>query len=90
MKIAGNERKEFGEMNERALIQAAQNGDLEAFNQLVLAYQQLVYNQANWLLGDPETASDITQDSLIKAYHSLPSFRGESLRQGHSAQGVRR
>lgn len=67
-------------MDEVALIQAAVKGDLEAFNVLVLAYQNLAYNHAYRLLGEASDAEDATQDAFILAYQHLPSFRGGSFR----------
>jgi RNA polymerase sigma-70 factor, ECF subfamily len=55
-------------------------GELEAFNQLVLAYQNLAYNHAYALLGEHAAAEDVTQDSFIKAYRGLCKFRGGSFR----------
>ena len=63
-------------MDESQLIAAAQKGDLAAFNQLVLRYQNLAYNVAYRILGDPDLAADATQDTFIKAYKALDSFRG--------------
>jgi len=62
-------------LEDGSLIQAARQGDLEAFNQLVLDYQNLVYRQAYTLLGDEEAAKDITQDTFIKAYRGLSKYR---------------
>ena len=67
-------------MDESALIRDAQKGDLEAFNRLVLAYQQLVYNVAYRVMGDPASAEDATQEAFISAYRSLVRFRGGSFR----------
>jgi RNA polymerase sigma-70 factor, ECF subfamily len=67
-------------MDEQALIQATLDGKLDAFNQLVLAYQDLLYNRAYWMMGNIADAEDLTQDAFIKAYHSLKTFRGTSLR----------
>ncbi len=67
-------------MDDSALIYAAQKGDGEAFNQLVLKYQDLVYNHACATLGDPDLAEDITQEVFIKAYRGLGSYRGGSWR----------
>jgi RNA polymerase sigma-70 factor (ECF subfamily) len=67
-------------MCETELIQAARQGDLEAFNQLVLRYQDLVYNQAYWILKDPQAAEDFTQDAFLQAYRKMTSFRGGSFR----------
>lgn len=62
------------------LVEQAHAGDLEAFNQLVLQYQDLAYFQAYTLLGDPEAAADTVQESFIKAYQAIHSFRGGSFR----------
>lgn len=65
-------------MDETQLIAAARNGDLDAFNELVLAYQDRVYNLAYRILGDPASAEDATQEAFISAYRHLPTFRGGS------------
>lgn len=66
--------------DEENLVLAASKGDLEAFNQLVLNYQDLVYNHALSILGDPASAEDATQEGLIKAFHGLSTFRGGTFR----------
>jgi RNA polymerase sigma-70 factor (ECF subfamily) len=63
-------------MDEQSLIQAAKNGDLDAFNRLVLAYQDLVYNQAYRMLGDDAAASDAAQEAFISAFRGIKKFRG--------------
>lgn len=67
-------------MDEISLANAAQKGDLNAFNRLVLAYQELAYNIAYRILGDPHAADDATQDAFIAAYKHLKSYRGGSFR----------
>jgi RNA polymerase sigma-70 factor, ECF subfamily len=67
-------------MDEAALITAAQQGDIVAFNNLVLTYQDLVYNQAYRMMGEPEYAADATQEAFISAYRNLRSYRGGSFR----------
>ena len=67
-------------MNEELLIQSAQSGDLDAFNQLVLRYQNLLFSIALRILGDEDTASDALQEALISAFRKLNTFRGGSLR----------
>jgi RNA polymerase sigma-70 factor (ECF subfamily) len=62
------------------LINKVVNGNLEAFNQLVLTYQNMAYNHAYAMLGDPALAEDATQDSFIKAFQGIQSFRGGSFR----------
>jgi RNA polymerase sigma-70 factor (ECF subfamily) len=65
---------------EEQLINSASNGDLEAFNQLVLSYQNIAFRYANSLVDDPALAEDITQESFIKAFQHINSFRGSSFR----------
>ena len=67
-------------MDDLELIVAAKQGDLEAFNRLVLAYQDILYNQAYRVLGDGDAADDATQEAFISAYNNLASFRGGSFR----------
>lgn len=67
-------------MDEIGLIEAARRGDLDAFNRLVLAYQDLVYTQAYRMMGDTEAAEDAAQEAFISAYHHLRSYRGGSFR----------
>ena len=67
-------------MDEIALINDARQGDLDAFNRLVLAYQDRVYSQAYRVLNDPQGADDATQEAFISAYKNLRSFRGGSFR----------
>jgi RNA polymerase sigma-70 factor, ECF subfamily len=65
---------------EKRLIQAAQRGDLEAFNQLILRYQNLLFGIALRLLNDEDVASDAVQEALISAFRRFHTFRGDSLR----------
>jgi len=66
--------------DETDLIRAARRGNLDAFNELVLAYQHRVYNLAYRILGDPAAASDAAQETFIAAYRKLSTFRGGSFR----------
>jgi RNA polymerase sigma-70 factor (ECF subfamily) len=67
-------------MDETALIQTAQRGDLDSFNTLVLNYQNIVFNTALRILGDESLAADATQDAFISAFKSISSFRGGSFK----------
>jgi RNA polymerase sigma-70 factor (ECF subfamily) len=67
-------------MDEPALIATAQEGDREAFNQLVVHYQSLAYNVAYRVLGDADAAADATQDAFLSAYRAISHFRGGSFR----------
>ncbi len=67
-------------MDEAGLIQSAQQGDLNAFNRLVLVYQEVVFNQAYRILGELEAAEDATQEAFISAYRNIRGYRGGSLK----------
>jgi len=65
---------------EALLIARSRRGDTTAFNQLILLHQQAVYTLAYRMLGDPDTAADITQEALFAAFRAVASFRGGSFR----------
>jgi RNA polymerase sigma factor (sigma-70 family) len=65
-------------MDETELIRDAQQGDLEAFNRLVLAHQSRVFNTALRIMGDEDSASDAAQETFISAYRNLRRYRGGS------------
>jgi RNA polymerase sigma-70 factor (ECF subfamily) len=67
-------------MDEADLIAAAQQGKVEAFNELVLTYQHQVYNLAYRIMGDPASASDAAQDAFISAFEHITDFRGGSFK----------
>ncbi len=67
-------------MDEGELIARSQKGNVSAFNQLVLAHQELVYNVALRILGDPDGAADATQEAFIAAFQSVRSLRGGSFK----------
>lgn len=67
-------------MNEEALIRAAQRGDVDAFNRLVLEYQQMAYNAAYRVLGSEDRAMDATQDAFLRGFRALHQFRGGSFK----------
>ena len=67
-------------MDELALVHAALEGDLDAFNRLVLAYQDMAFNLAYRMLSDDDTAEDVTQTAFISAYTHLKDYRGGSFK----------
>lgn len=67
-------------MDEAGLIRDAQNGDLNAFNRLVLEYQDMVYYQAYRMMGESQSAEDATQEAFISAYTKLNTYRGGSFK----------
>ena len=67
-------------INEADLIAAAQRGKLDAFNELVLSYQNRVYNLACRIMNDPSSASDATQEAFVSAYRNIKRYRGGSFK----------
>lgn len=60
------------------LVRRAQSGDKAAFDALVTRNESKVYGLCVRMLGNPEDAEDVLQEVFIKAYQSLPGFRGDS------------
>ncbi len=60
------------------IVRKVLQGDVNAFEKLVTEYEKGVYAIALRMTGNPEDASDMTQEAFIKAYNSLQSFRGDS------------
>lgn len=62
--------------DEQHAIRHALDGDLAAFNTLVVKYQRMAYSVAYRMLQRDDIAEDAVQDSFIKAYRALETFRG--------------
>ena len=65
-------------INENQLIKKAAKGDPNAFETLMLQYQTPVYNLCFRILGNPEDAADMTQETFLKAWKNLEGFHMES------------
>lgn len=65
-------------MEDRKLIELAQEGNEESFSELVRRYQSKVFSMALNFTRDRETADDLSQEIFLKAYLALPKFRFES------------
>jgi RNA polymerase sigma factor (sigma-70 family) len=63
---------------EMDLVRRAQRGDLKAYDELVQRYQQRIYATVYHMTSNHEDANDLAQDSFIKAYQALKSFKGGS------------
>ncbi len=67
-------------MDLKEQINNSLEGDLDSFNQIVIEFQNLVYNQAYRILGEPATAEDAAQEAFISAYKKLHTYRGGSFK----------
>ena len=65
------------EVEDRELVVLAQQGDREAFDQLVKRYQKQVYRAAYALVGNIEDAMDVTQEAFLRAYRAIDRFKPE-------------
>ena len=63
---------------DQALVERVQKGDKKAFDILVLKYQQRVMNILSRYVRDSSEVQDLAQETFIKAYRALASFRGDS------------
>jgi len=66
--------------HDEELIVAAQNGDLAAFNDIVIRHERAVYGVCMRLLRDAANAEDAAQDTFIRAWGAIQSFRGGLVR----------
>jgi RNA polymerase sigma-70 factor (ECF subfamily) len=63
---------------DQLLVERVQSGDKQAFGLLVSKYQRKLYRLLARLVRDPAEVEDLAQETFIKAYRALASFRGES------------
>src|SRR4051794_29194936 len=64
--------------DEQVLVQAARQGDIGAFEELVKRYDRNVFRIANHITQNREDAEDVVQDAFLKAYQNLEQFQGNS------------
>lgn len=65
---------------DEGLVKSAQSGDLNAFNELVVRHERAVYSVCLRLLRDQAAAEDAAQDTFIRAWGAIDSFRGGVVR----------
>ena len=66
------------EQNDAELVRQTLCGKTSAYNGLVLRYQRQVYNLAYRMLGNAEDAGDLVQETFLRAYGALASFRQDA------------
>jgi RNA polymerase sigma factor (sigma-70 family) len=60
------------------LVRRSQSGDLAAYDELVRRYQERIYATVYHMTANHEDANDLAQDTFIKAFQALKSFKGDS------------
>jgi RNA polymerase sigma-70 factor (ECF subfamily) len=65
-------------LDDELLVKRAQQGDGKALEELLFACEKRVYNIAYRFMGNEADAYDMAQESLIKIYKGIKSFKGES------------
>lgn len=63
---------------ERALVEACQRGDRDAFDTLVTRYQRNLYRLCYRYVNDHSDANDLAQEAFLKAYKAIGRFRGDA------------
>ena len=68
----------MADISTELLIRRCQEGDIDAFSELMGLYQNKVYSFCIHLTGNHEDAQDLAQEGFIRIYRALPGFRGQS------------
>lgn len=64
--------------SEELTLDRARKGDLDAYNQLVIKYQERIFAKVFSMLRNSQDAEEITQDTFIRAHRALATFRGNA------------
>jgi len=75
--VSSTERQKEAD-EDLAIVRKVQDGDVDAFDALILKYRERVYSVIYNLTSNREDASDLTQESFIKAFQSINRFKGKS------------
>ena len=76
--IAGGKAGSADAKAEIALVDRARAGDLQAYDELVRRYQERIYGTVYHMTSNHEDANDLVQETFIKAFSALKSFKGGS------------
>ncbi len=70
--------KDHSSAEDRDLVQAAQGGDMAAFEELVARHRDKIYARAYTMMRNEEEAIDLSQEAWVKGWQRLGQFHGES------------
>ena len=76
--VPGSQPQSSAPVNEDELVRGARRGDLKAYDELVKRYQERIYATLYHMTSNHEDANDLAQESFIKAFQALKSFKGGS------------
>ncbi len=76
--VARNDSETSVPADEATLVQRARQGDLAAYDELVQRYQERIYATVYHMTSNHEDANDLAQESFIKAFQALKTFKGGS------------
>jgi RNA polymerase sigma-70 factor (ECF subfamily) len=72
------ESVDSGKISDLALVRSAQREDVAAYDELVRRYQERIYATVYHMTSNHEDANDLVQETFIKAYRALKTFKGDS------------
>ncbi len=70
--------KDHSSADDRALVQASQQGDMAAFEELVARHRDRIYARAYSMMRNEEEAVDLSQEAWVKGWQRLHQFQGDS------------
>lgn len=76
--VPGEPAADLDALDDRALVEACLAGRREAFDQIVVRHRRAVYRLCYRFVGNHEDATDLAQESFLRAYRALRSFKGDS------------
>ena len=68
----------YASIDDKALVQMAQKGDMQAFEELVARHRDKIYARAYSMMRNEEEAVELSQEAWVKAWQRLVQFQGES------------
>jgi len=75
--VAENEKSQVYSPKHQLLIEACKRGDQKAQFEIYQLYYVAMYNTSLRIVGDPDDAEDVMQESFLKAFNKLKTYRGE-------------
>jgi len=71
-------KSDYSSAEDKALVRAAQQGDMEAFEELVARHRDKIYARAYSMMRNEEEATDLSQEAWVKGWQRLSQFQGDS------------